>query len=144
MKCWTEFILFFPSTSGKGENGDFKRHYIFTILTRAGCFSFCSWDAQRHEEGWNEGHPFDIRDKRGLISVTRATGTVRAVSLGGSLFGGFGLGRVLSGVQGLQEAEQAGGFSDAAELDAEGLNLNEEVLNVDDFVSDQRLEEDAH
>lgn len=66
------------------------------------------------------------------------------MSLGGSLFGGFGLGRVLSGVQGLQEAEQAGGFSDAAELDAEGLNLNEEVLNVDDFVSDQRLEEDAH
>ena len=60
-----------------------------------------------------------------------------------SLFGGFGLGGVLAGVQGLQEAEEAGGFADAAELDAKGLNLDEQVLNIDDLVSDQRLEEDA-
>lgn len=60
-----------------------------------------------------------------------------------TLFGGFGLGGGLSGVQGLEQAEEAGGFSDAAELDAEGLDLDEEVLHVDDLVSDQRLQEDA-
>ena len=58
-------------------------------------------------------------------------------------FGGFGLGGVFSGVQRLEEAEQSGGFADSAELDAEGLNLDEEVLHVDDLVSDQRLKEDA-
>lgn len=59
------------------------------------------------------------------------------------LFGGFSLGGVLSGVQGLEQAEEAGSFADAAELDAEGLNFDEEVLHVDDLVSDQRLKEDA-
>lgn len=57
---------------------------------------------------------------------------------------GLGLGRVLPGVQGLQEAEEAGRLTDAAELDAEGLDLDEEVLDVDDLVSDQRLQEDTH
>lgn len=61
-----------------------------------------------------------------------------------SLFGRFGLGGVFSSVQGLEEAEEAGCLADAAELDAEGLDLDEEVLHVDDFVTDQRLEEDAH
>lgn len=60
-----------------------------------------------------------------------------------SLLGWFGLGGVFSGVQGLEEAEEAGSLADAAELDAEGLNLDEEVLNINDLVSDQRLEEDA-
>jgi len=64
--------------------------------------------------------------------------------LWGWLFGGFGLGGAISGVEGLEEAEQAGGLSDSAELDAKGLNLDEEVLDVDDLVSDQRLEEDAN
>lgn len=58
-------------------------------------------------------------------------------------FGRFGFSGVFSGVQSLEEAEEAGGFSDAAELDAESLDLDEEILNVDDLVSDQRLEEDA-
>lgn len=66
-----------------------------------------------------------------------------AVSLSGALFGGFGLCGVFSCVQGLEEAEEAGGFADAAELDAEGLDLDEQVLDVDDLVSDQGLEEDA-
>lgn len=56
----------------------------------------------------------------------------------GSL-GWFGLGRGLAGVQGLQQAEEAGGLADAAELDAEGLDLDEQVLNVDDLVPYQRL-----
>lgn len=60
-----------------------------------------------------------------------------------SSFGWFDLSGVFSGVQGLEEAEEAGGFADAAELYAESLDLNEEVLNVDDLVSDQGLEEDA-
>lgn len=60
-----------------------------------------------------------------------------------SSFGQFGLSWVFSGVQGLEEAEEAGGFADAAELDAESLDLDEEVLNVDDLVSDERLEEDT-
>lgn len=60
-----------------------------------------------------------------------------------ALFGCFGLRRVFSCVQSLEEAEEAGCFSDAAELDAEGLDLDEEVLDIDDLVSDQRLEEDA-
>lgn len=59
------------------------------------------------------------------------------------LLGWFGLGRRLSGVQRLEEAEEAGGFADAAELDAEGLDLDEKVLHVDDLVPDQRLQEDA-
>lgn len=67
-----------------------------------------------------------------------------SVSLSGvSSFGRFGLGGVFSGVQGLEEAEKAGSLADAAELDAEGLNLDEEVLHVDDLVPDQRLQEDA-
>lgn len=57
--------------------------------------------------------------------------------------GWLGLGRGLPGVQGLQQAEEAGGLADAAELDAEGLDLDEQVLDVDDLVSDQRLQEDA-
>lgn len=65
------------------------------------------------------------------------TGCVRA------LFGRFGLGGVFSGVQGLEQAEEAGGLADAAELDAEGLHLDEQVLHVDYLVSDQRLQEDA-
>ena len=59
-----------------------------------------------------------------------------------SLFDGLVLGG-LSGVEGLQQPEQSGSFSDAAELDAEGLHLDEQVLDVDDLVPDQRLEEDA-
>lgn len=58
-------------------------------------------------------------------------------------FGRFGLRRVFSSVQSLQEPEEAGGFPDTAELDTEGLDLDEQVLNIDDLVSDQRLEEDA-
>lgn len=60
-----------------------------------------------------------------------------------SLFSSFGLRRGFSRVQSLEEAEEAGSFADAAELDAEGLDLDEQVLNVDDLVSDQRLQEDA-
>lgn len=59
------------------------------------------------------------------------------------LLGWFGLGRRLSGVQCLEEAEEASGFADAAELDAEGLDLDEKVLHIDDLVPDQRLQEDA-
>lgn len=55
----------------------------------------------------------------------------------------LGLGRGLARVQGLQQAEESGGFTDAAELDAEGLDLDEQVLDVDDLVPDQRLKEDA-
>lgn len=57
--------------------------------------------------------------------------------------GWFGLGRRVAGVQRLEEAEEAGSFADAAELDAEGLDLDEKVLHVDDLVPDQRLQEDA-
>lgn len=60
-----------------------------------------------------------------------------------ALFGRFGLCGVFSSVQSLEEAEEASGLADAAELDAEGLNLDEEVLNVDNLVPDQRLQEDA-
>lgn len=60
-----------------------------------------------------------------------------------SLLGGFVLSRGLAGVQGFEQAEEAGCFADAAELNAEGLDLNEQVLNVDDLVPDQRLQEDA-
>lgn len=55
----------------------------------------------------------------------------------------FGLGRGLAGVQGFQQAEESSGFPDAAELDAEGLDLDEQVLNIDDLVPNQRLEKDA-
>lgn len=58
--------------------------------------------------------------------------------------GGLSLGRGLPGVKGLEEAEEAGSLTDAAELDAEGLDLDKEVLHVDDLVPDQRLQEDAH
>lgn len=61
----------------------------------------------------------------------------------GSSFGRFGFRWVFAGVQRLQEAEEAGSFTDAAKLDAEGLDLDEQVLDVDDLVSDQRLEENA-
>lgn len=59
------------------------------------------------------------------------------------LFGGLDLGGGFSGVQGLEQSEEAGSFPDAAELDAECLNLDEEVLHVNDLVPYQRLEEDA-
>lgn len=61
----------------------------------------------------------------------------------GSL-GGLGLGGSLPSVQGLEEAEEASSFTDTAELDAEGLDLDEEVLHIDDLVPDQRLQEDTH
>jgi hypothetical protein len=47
-------------------------------------------------------------------------------------------------LHGLQESEESGRLSDLGELDAEGLHLNEQVLDVDDLVADQRLQEDAH
>jgi hypothetical protein len=47
-------------------------------------------------------------------------------------------------LQRLEEAEEAGGFADAAELDAKGLHFNEQVLDVDDFVPDQALQKDAN
>jgi hypothetical protein len=47
-------------------------------------------------------------------------------------------------LHGLQESEESGRLSDLGELDAEGLYLNEQVLDVDDLVADQRLQEDAH
>lgn len=68
---------------------------------------------------------------------------LRPLSSSAWSLGWFGLGRRLSGVQRLEEAEEAGGFADAAELDAEGLDLNEKVLHIDDLVPDQRLQEDA-
>lgn len=60
-----------------------------------------------------------------------------------ALLGWLGLGWGLARVQGLQQAEESGGFTNAAELDAEGLDLDEQVLDVDDLVSNQRLQEDA-
>ena len=57
------------------------------------------------------------------------------------LFGRLGLWGVFPRVQGLEEPEEAGGLSYAAELDAEGLDLDEQVLDVDDLVPDQRLQE---
>ena len=62
----------------------------------------------------------------------------------GALFGGLDVCGGVSGVQGLEEAEEAGRLADAAELDAEGLDLDEEVLDVDDLVPDQGLEEHTH
>lgn len=62
----------------------------------------------------------------------------------GALFGGLDVRGGVSRVQGLKKAEEAGGLADAAELDAEGLHLDEQVLHVDDLVPDQRLEEHAH
>lgn len=59
------------------------------------------------------------------------------------LFGGLDLSGVFSSVQGLEQTEEAGGFTDAAELDAECLNLDEEVLHINDLVPYERLEEDA-
>jgi len=43
----------------------------------------------------------------------------------------------------LQQPEESGCLSDPAELDAEGLDFDEQLLDVDDLVSDQGLEEDA-
>lgn len=51
--------------------------------------------------------------------------------------GSLGLGSSFPGVEGLKEAEEAGSLTYAAELDAESLDLNEEVLHVDDLVPDQ-------
>ena len=62
----------------------------------------------------------------------------------GALFGGLDVCGGVSGVQGLEEAEEAGRLADAAELDAEGLDLDEKVLDVDDLVPDQGLEEHTH
>ena len=39
--------------------------------------------------------------------------------------------------------EQGGSLPYPAELDAEGLNFDEQLLDVDDFVSDEGLKEDA-
>ena len=43
----------------------------------------------------------------------------------------------------LQELEQVGGLFDLDELDAECLDFDEQVLHVDDFVSDEAGEEDT-
>ena len=58
--------------------------------------------------------------------------------------GHLGLGWRLSGVQGLQQPEEACGLTDPAELDAEGLHFYKQVLHVDDLVTDQGLQKDAH
>lgn len=59
------------------------------------------------------------------------------------LLGGFVLSWGLASVQGFEQAEESGCFTNAAELDAEGLDFNEQVLNIDDLVPDQRLQEDT-
>lgn len=87
------------------------------------------------EKWFNEGTPGNV----GRSSGSRGGGPRRV----GPLLGRFGLGRRLAGVQRLQQAEESGGLADAAELDAEGLDLDEQVLYVDDLVPDQGLQEDA-
>ena len=44
----------------------------------------------------------------------------------------------------LEQPEEPCRLPNSAELDAEGLDFDEKVLNVDDLVSDQRLQEHAH
>lgn len=61
-----------------------------------------------------------------------------------SSFGRLALGRHLSVIQSLEEAEESGGFTDPTELDAEGLHLDEQILDINDLVPDEGLEEDAH
>lgn len=61
-----------------------------------------------------------------------------------ALFGRFDLWGDFSCIQGLEEAEEAGCFPYAAELNAKGLHLDEQVLHVDDLVPDQRLQEHTH
>ena len=47
-------------------------------------------------------------------------------------------------LQRLEQPEEARRLADPAELDAERLHLDEEVLDVDDLVADQRLQKHAH
>lgn len=61
-----------------------------------------------------------------------------------ALFGRFDLWGDFSCIQGLEEAEEAGCFPYAAELNAKGLHLDEQVLHVYDLVPDQRLKEHTH
>ncbi len=46
---------------------------------------------------------------------------------------------MLGSFERFEQSEQAGGFSNARELDAEGLDLHKQVLHVDDFVSYEGL-----
>lgn len=43
-----------------------------------------------------------------------------------------------------EQPEQTCSFSDARELNAKSLHLQEQILHVNDLVADQRLEEDTH
>ena len=47
-------------------------------------------------------------------------------------------------LQCLEQTKQTGCFADTAELDAESLHLDEEIFDVDDFATNQRLEKHAH
>lgn len=58
--------------------------------------------------------------------------------------GDLSLSRGLPSIKGLEKTKEAGSFTDATELDTEGLDFDEEVLHVDDLVPDQRLQKHTH
>lgn len=56
----------------------------------------------------------------------------------------FGLRRCLPSIQCLQQPEKTSSFSYPTEFNTECLHFYKQVLHIDNFVTDQRLEKDTH